>query len=131
MGDNTMKVEVSNGEIVDKLTILWIKEEKIADEEKLLNVRNEISELSSCLAKMDLTETSDDVIRLHEVNLSLWDIEDRIREKENEKDFGEDFISLARSVYVINDSRAKIKKQINITTGSDLVEEKSYEEYSQ
>ena len=126
-----MKVEVSNGEIVDKLTILWIKEEKIADEEKLLNVRNEISELSSCLAKMDLTETSDDVIRLHEVNLSLWDIEDRIREKENEKDFGEDFISLARSVYVINDSRAKIKKQINITTGSDLVEEKSYEEYSQ
>jgi len=126
-----MKVEVSNGEIVDKLTILWIKEEKITDEEKLLNVRNEISELGPCLAKMDLTETSDDVIRLHEVNLSLWDIEDKIREKENEKDFGEDFISLARSVYIINDSRAKIKKQINITTGSDLVEEKSYEEYSQ
>jgi hypothetical protein len=124
-----MKVEVSDGEIVDKLTILWIKDEMIEDKEKLINIRNEIYEISPCLLKMNLTATSQDVVRLHDVNLQLWKIEDAIREKERLQEFDEDFISLARSVYVVNDLRANLKKQINIFTGSDLVEEKSYKEY--
>jgi hypothetical protein len=126
-----MKVELSDGEIVDKLTILWIKEDMIEDKEKLINIRNEISEISPCLEEMNLEPTSLYVTRLHDVNQKLWKIEDDIREKERLQEFDEEFVSLARSVYVVNDLRANLKKQINILTGSDLIEEKSYKEYKQ
>lgn len=121
-----MKIEVSNGEIVDKLTILLIKEERINDETKLVNIRNEI---------VSISEISDDIISrddkmfldLLSVNKALWDIENEIRDKETRKEFDKQFIELARSVYVTNDLRAKIKYEINQKSKSTLVEEKSYE----
>lgn len=125
-----MKVEISNGELVDKLTILKIKEERILDKAKLRNIKNEIDELSPLYKKIleskNISYLFDELMM---VNLHLWDIEDSIREKERRKEFDEDFVSLARSVYFQNDKRASIKKQINMETGSFLVEEKSYSNY--
>ena len=123
-----MKIEVSNGEIIDKLTILQIKLERIKDEAKQINLRKEFNELSS------VTKTvisSSDVLykSLYEVNCELWDIEDHIRDLERRKDFGDDFIATARAVYVKNDKRSEIKREINIRTCSGLIEEKSYEKY--
>ena len=123
-----MKIEVSNGEIIDKLTILQIKLERIKDEAKQINLRKEFNELSS------ITKTfisSSDVLykSLYEVNCELWDIEDHIRDLERRKDFGDDFIATARAVYVKNDKRSEIKREINIRTSSGLIEEKSYEKY--
>jgi len=123
-----MKIEVSNGEIIDKLTILQIKLERIKDEQKLMNIRKEYDELQ---------KRADSIIRrdnplykaLYEVNCELWDIEDHIRDLERLKDFGRDFVETARSVYFKNDRRAEIKKEINIVTSSGLTEEKSYEKY--
>jgi uncharacterized protein YjbK len=123
-----MKIEVSNGEIIDKLTILQIKLERIRDIKKLVNIRKEYDELaaasSSILDKDDPLYTA-----LYEVNCELWDIEDRIRDLERKKDFGDEFISTARSVYFRNDKRSEIKRAINIKTASGLTEEKSYEKY--
>jgi hypothetical protein len=123
-----MKVEVSNGEIIDKLTIIQIKMERIKDKAKLENLRKEYDELiqetSSIMSKSDpLFEA------LYKVNCDLWDIEDHIRDLERKKDFGDDFISTARSVYLLNDKRTGLKREINIRTSSGLIEEKSYEEY--
>lgn len=123
-----MKIEVSNGEIIDKLTILQIKCERISDENKLKNIRKEYDELkiqASAIMNQDhpLYKT------LYDINCELWDIEDRIREMERNKDFGRDFIETARSVYIKNDKRAELKRQINITTSSGYIEEKSYEKY--
>ena len=123
-----MKIEVSNGEVIDKLTILQIKLERIKDEDKQINLRKEFNELSS------ITKTvisSSDVLykSLYEVNCELWDIEDHIRDLERRKDFGDDFIATARAVYVKNDKRSEIKREINIRTSSGLIEEKSYEKY--
>jgi hypothetical protein len=125
-----MKVEISNGELVDKLTILEIKEERILDKAKLQNIKNEIDELLPLYKKiLESKNISYLFEQLMMVNLHLWDIEDSIREKERRKEFDEDFVSLARSVYFQNDKRASIKKQINMETGSFLVEEKSYSDY--
>ena len=125
-----MKIEVSTGEILDKFSILIIKRSLITDDAKLDNIQKEIDELRPIFN--DLTkdkEVFDKFVDLAEVNKELWDIEDDIRECERRKDFGDKFIQLARSVYIRNDSRAKIKKEINLMTNSDIVEEKSYESY--
>lgn len=125
-----MKVEISNGDLLDKLTILRIKQERIKDGGKLKNVEREILELTplyqKILEKKDVTSLFDELMS---VNLKIWDIEDGIREKERNKEFDTIFISLARSVYFENDKRASIKKQINLETDSFLIEEKSYSEY--
>ncbi|HEX2976727.1 MAG TPA: DUF6165 family protein [Bacteroidales bacterium] len=123
-----MKIEVSNGEITDKLTILQIKLERIKDEAKLKNIRKEFDELSS--AASGLPGPNDPLYKaLYNVNCELWDIEDHIRDLERNKDFGSDFIETARSVYFKNDLRCEIKREINIKTASGFMEEKSYEKY--
>lgn len=123
-----MKIEVSNGEIIDKLTILQLKIERIVDKEKLKNLRREYGELKE-LASSILSSTDPLYKALYDVNCELWDIEDHVRELERKKDFGEEFISTARSVYIKNDKRAEIKRDINVKTSSDLIEEKSYRKY--
>lgn len=123
-----MKIEVSNGEIIDKLTIIQIKLERITDEVKLLNIKKEYDELftvSSSILRTDDTLYID----LYGINCELWDIEDHIRDLERKKDFGEDFISTARAVYIKNDKRSELKREINIKTSSGFIEEKSYEKY--
>ncbi len=123
-----MKIEVSNGEIIDKLTILQIKIERIKDEKKLKNLKKEFDELNKTAAS--IMKPSNPLYKaLYEINCELWDIEDHIRDLERRKDFGEDFIATARSVYFRNDKRAEIKRQINLNTSSGLIEEKSYEKY--
>jgi hypothetical protein len=123
-----MKIEVSNGEIIDKLTIIQIKLERIKDKTKLVNLQKEYDELVRASASI-LPVTDPLYVALYRLNSELWDIEDRIRDLERKKDFGEDFISTARSVYFRNDTRSEIKKEINIRTSSGLIEEKSYEKY--
>lgn len=125
------RVPVSVGELMDKISILVIKTERIADEAKLANVRHELATLGPELdaAVNESRQRADWQARLHEVNGQLWDIEDKIRRCEASQDFGAEFIELARAVYKTNDVRAAIKREINEATGSDLVEEKSYEEY--
>lgn len=122
---------MSVGELLDKITILEIKSVKISDEKKLKNVNYELALLNKTWVETGLSSGRTDELKkqLKQVNLKLWQIEDDIRIFEKNRDFGDDFIQLARSVYYQNDDRANIKKQINLTTGSDLVEEKSYESY--
>jgi len=126
-----MKVEISIGELLDKLSILYIKRKFISDTEKIQNVQKEINVLEPLsnhfLSSPEIKTIFDE---LEHTNLHLWNVEDLIREKENRKEFDQDFIDLARSVYITNDQRASLKKKINlITGGSNLVEEKSYQEY--
>ncbi len=123
-----MKIEVSNGEIVDKMTILEIKLEKITDLSKLANVKKEYDMLEEAVNKI-IAKTDPLYIRLKEVNHKLWEIEERIREYEKKQDYGKSFVETARMVYFTNDLRAKIKHDINLKTGSDIIEEKSYEDY--
>jgi len=131
-----MKIEVSNGEILDKYTILEIKLQEIKDEAKLVNVRNEYDSLTPVVEQMYIQSNSarSELEFLHKdllnVNKTLWNIEDYIRDCERDENFGVDFVELARSVYYTNDDRADVKKQINTLTGSDLVEEKSYQKYA-
>ena len=123
-----MKIEVSNGEIIDKLTIIQIKLERIKDMAKLVNLKKEYNELIKISSS--IISTSDPLyIALYGVNCELWDIEDHIRDLERNKDFGNDFISTARAVYIKNDKRSELKREINIRTSSGLMEEKSYEKY--
>jgi hypothetical protein len=123
-----MKLEVSNGEIADKLTIIEIKLSKITDPNKLTNIRNEYEVVNDAIS--GIMEKSHPLYRqLYEINSHLWVIEDHIRDLERAKDFGDDFIQTARSVYFINDDRSDVKRRINEITGSSLFEEKSYEEY--
>lgn len=123
-----MKIEVSNGEIIDKLTIIQIKLERIRDPEKLKNLQKEFEILKT--AADSILSDQDPLYReLYKVNCDLWDIEDRIRDFEKRKDFGIDFIQTARSVYFNNDKRSEIKREINLKTYSGLIEEKSYEKY--
>ena len=123
-----MKIEVSNGEIIDKLTILQIKLERIEDQDKLVNIRKEYEALKKAAAPV-LSEADPLYQALYKVNCDLWDIEDNIRCFEREKDFGDDFIATARAVYFMNDRRSELKREINIKTSSGIIEEKSYEKY--
>lgn len=129
-----MQVEVSNGELIDKITILEIKLIKIEDKDKLINIQKEYDTLSPLVE--ELFENHDSQLQNHylelaEINGQLWDIEDLIRDCEREKRFEDKFVELARSVYITNDKRSEVKKLINLITGSELVEEKSYEKYEQ
>lgn len=124
-----MKIQVSLGEVVDKLTILTIKKEKIQDIKKLENINKEYHYLENELNNLGFTKDHPKFKELLEVNSKLWDVEDHLRDFESQKVFESDFISLARQVYIINDKRAKIKKEINIEYDSTFVEEKSYNPY--
>jgi hypothetical protein len=125
-----MKVEISNGELLDKFSILEIKMGNITDPSKLTNVENEYKELTSdCTDLLRNSTISSLYAELKSVNQKLWVVEDDIRECERSKDFGQEFISLAREVYFTNDDRARVKKEINLASGSSLVEEKSYQAY--
>ena len=129
---DVIKVPVSFGEVLDKITILEIKSERIADAEKVKNVRLELDELSATWneAVQDQAAITDLRKQLKEVNEALWEIEDDIRDQEAAQDFGARFIELARAVYVTNDRRAAIKKDVNLALGSRFVEEKSYQDYT-
>jgi len=127
----TLRVEVSAGELIDKITILEIKAMRIADPARLANVRTELDALRAARAEA-LPQNSDVdglVAELKAVNEALWEIEDAIRDCERDGDFGPRFIELARSVYRTNDRRSALKRAINEALGSRLVEEKSYREY--
>lgn len=126
-----LQVPVSVGEVLDKITILQIKLAHISDANKRVNIQNELDALLPLVAGdgFSTDEMQGLMAELKSVNEALWDIEDDIREKEAAKSFDAEFIKLARAVYVTNDKRAEIKKQINLATGSALIEEKSYESY--
>ncbi|MBU2501930.1 hypothetical protein KJ682_11435 [bacterium] len=126
-----LMVEISVGELLDKITILEIKSERITDPAKLANVRTELQALRDTWAASPLSQgdIAGPLGRLKAVNEKLWDIEDGIRDLEAAGDFGERFIALARSVYFSNDERAAIKRELNRMLGSRLVEEKSYTDY--
>lgn len=127
----SLLVPVSVGELLDKITILRIKSARIADPSKLANVSRELAELEAVWAASSHAEALEPeaLAELQAVNEALWDIEDRIREKEHRGEFDADFIELARAVYVTNDRRAAIKRTLNLASGSALVEEKSYADY--
>jgi hypothetical protein len=124
-----MKVDVSNGEIVDKITILELKQKHIEDPIKLLNVKKELESLMEYYPMIINNSNKKYYIDLYKINSELWEIEDKIRKKEHNKEFDDEFISLARNVYICNDKRAKIKYEINISTLSNLIEEKQYSPY--
>ena len=128
---NDVLVPVSPGELLDKITILRIKAVRITDPAKIGNVRLELGLLEKTWLESGCATgaTTADERALHDVNERLWDIEDRIREKEAVQIFDRDFIDLARAVYVYNDERAAIKKRVNLALGSRIVEEKSYKPY--
>ncbi len=127
----TILTAIAPGELIDKITILRIKSERIGDEAKLKNIRTELAILNETLAKD--VPASEALSRLdaalQAVNEELWVIEDDIRDCERAGDFGAEFIRLARAVYVTNDKRASLKKDINVLLGSNIVEEKSYAAY--
>lgn len=125
-------IPMSPGELLDKITILEIKSERISDASKLANVRRELDLLNETWQQ---AVTSDETVqRIHKelktINEALWEIEDDIRDKERAREFDERFIELARAVYVTNDQRAGAKKELNVYLGSTIVEEKSYQDYS-
>tara|TARA_B100000424_G_C22729904_1_gene395837 strand:- start:273 stop:659 length:387 start_codon:yes stop_codon:yes gene_type:complete len=127
-----MKVEVSHGELLDKLSILELKLKNIKDDKKLINIKNEhggLSPLCNNLFNNYGNELRSLYAKLSEINAELWKIEDDIRECERNKDFGDEFVRLARAVYFTNDKRSDVKKSINLLTESGFVEEKSYEDY--
>jgi len=121
-----MLIEVSNGEIADKLTIIEIKLSQITDLEKRKNLQAEWEILNTAVEQI-IDKQHELYRKLYDINSKLWVIEDQCREHEKNKDFGADFVEIARSVYLTNDERAAVKKEINKTTGSRLMEEKSYQ----
>jgi hypothetical protein len=124
-------VPVSPGEVLDKITILEIKSERMTDPEKVANVRTELALLQETWRRSitDDEKISDLHRQLKEINEALWEIEDDIRDKERAKEFDPPFIELARSVYFTNDRRSRVKKELNQHLGSVIVEEKSYQDY--
>ena len=127
-----MKIEISNGELLDKISILEIKLLTIEDKDKLINIHKEFDALNPLV--IELFESSELTLNQHylelsKINKQLWDIEDQIRACEREKRFEREFVELARAVYITNDKRSEVKKLINTLTGSELIEEKSYEDY--
>ena len=128
-----MKVEVSNGELMDKLSILELKLKNITDPKKLRNVNTEFNELNPLVQQLFKKHNPTINVlyqKLAEINGKLWIIEDEIRQSERDKDFGPEFVKLARDVYFTNDVRCDLKKEINVLTNSGVIEEKSYEDYS-
>lgn len=124
-----VKIDISVGEAVDRISILEIKKRKITEPSKLENVKKEYNLLLKTISRMPFgDEIFDDAdyLKLYKVNKELWDVEDGLRYKEQKKVFDKQFIELARKVYELNDKRAQIKKKININYKSDLIEEKSY-----
>ena len=128
---NNPLVPISWGELFDKITILQIKLEKLTSKNALNNVGREFKQLQSILIKYfpNSIEAKQLEVELKQINQQLWDIEDNIRDKERNRSFDDEFIQLARSVYIINDERSRIKRKINDIFGSEFVEEKSYSEY--
>ena len=130
-----IEIPSSIGELVDKISILMIKQEKITDEKKLLLINEELSLLQKKLNEVAQKDNNDkgqifsSLKKLKEINFELWEIEDKIRDCERKKNFGKDFIALARSVYITNDKRAELKKEINRIFDSTIYEVKSYQEY--
>ena len=126
-----IRVPISPGELIDKITILQIKSERMSDPAKVANVRAELGMLEATWR--DSAHGAPDIepqwLELKRINAALWDIEDRIRDKERAGAFDAEFIELARAVYVTNDERAAVKRTINTRLGSRIVEEKSYQEY--
>jgi hypothetical protein len=127
-----LHVPISPGELLDKITILRIKSQRMSDPAKMLNVRLELDLLQQTWATLGSAtlQVAADERALQAVNELLWEIEDRIRDKEAARSFDQEFVELARAVYHRNDERAAIKKRINIALGSRIVEEKSYQPYS-
>jgi hypothetical protein len=128
---NEILIPISPGELLDKITILQIKSERIADAAKVANVQTELGMLEKVWRE---TVNDDEQIRaltseLKSINEALWEIEDDIRDEERNRRFGERFIELARAVYVTNDERANAKKKVNLHLNSSIVEEKSYQDY--
>ena len=127
-----IQVPISPGELLDKITILQIKSERIGDPAKLANVNRELEMLTRVWEQS--VDSGDEIealaARLKSINEALWGIEDDIRDEERNKRFGERFVELARAVYVTNDERADTKKQVNLLLGSSIVEEKSYQDYN-
>tara|TARA_Y100000385_G_scaffold126694_1_gene131772 strand:- start:203 stop:592 length:390 start_codon:yes stop_codon:yes gene_type:complete len=128
---NNPLVPISWGELFDKITILQIKLDKLTSKNALNNVGREFKQLNSILIKYfpNSIEAKQLEEELKQINQQLWDIEDNIRDKERNRSFDDEFIQLARSVYIINDERSRIKRKINDIFGSEFVEEKSYSEY--
>ena len=122
-----MQIEVSVGEVVDKWTILSIKVLNITDKDKLANITNERNYLNNMIEPEILMDALTD--QLLNINKKLWTVEDDLRDLERDKRFGDKFVQQARSVYILNDERARIKKDINVKYGSNFVEEKSYKPY--
>ena len=125
---HSLMAPISIGDLIDRITILELKVSHLSDQRKD-NAKNEVSQLLSILNKYELRIEDVDIDKLRDINMKLWNIEDEIREKESEGDFGNDFIQLARSVYFSNDKRSAIKKSINIKYKSNIIEEKAYRPY--
>jgi len=126
-----INIPVSLGELLDKISILEIKNKKILDDTKLVNIKKELSGLRQVLESLNinLSEINDLYEELYNINLILWDIEDSIRILEKNESFDKEFIDFARRVYITNDKRFEVKNKINKTFNSKYVEEKSYEDY--
>ena len=126
---NKIYAEISAGELVDKITILEIKKEKITNKEKLVEIKKELDSLTNTFNKSIKKNINLEILtkKLKNINLKLWDVEDKKRELEKKQEFGKEFIELARNVYKFNDERAKIKLKINEALGSNIKEVKSYE----
>ena len=121
-----VSIQISIGELVDRATIMFIKLNKIASEEKLAHVRKSYAQLEEPLNLVGITVNSDAFRRLLEINTDLWEIEDALRCKERQQAFDDEFIRLARKVYLLNDRRSAIKREISRRYGCDLIEEKQY-----
>ena len=126
-----VSVPISLGELLDKISILEIKNKKILNESKILNIKKELNGLNKVLDELNinLSESNSLYNKLYKINLTLWEIEDSIRVLEKNEDFGDKFIELARAVYKTNDQRFEVKNDINKLFNSEYVEEKSYEDY--
>lgn len=127
----SIKAEIALGELIDKITILELKDERIADVDKRRNVQFELAKLTALLEQSCNANAKIDECRakLKAVNTEIWDLEDSIRDHERRKDFGASFVDVARRVYKTNDRRAALKREINLIGGSAIIEEKSYAEY--
>ena len=129
---DNIHVPVSPGEVLDKITILEIKSERMSDPEKVANVEVELALLQKTWANSVIPDAliADLHDQLKQINEALWEIEDDIRDKERLKEFDQHFIELARKVYFTNDRRSQVKKELNLHLGSQIIEEKSYQDYS-